>query len=267
MCGADMFRVVSGLLFFIVNNGVLKANEAHGGGHDSGPLNYYKYIGEALGLHGHTWDATLAAILSLIILTVVGLVFKKYVASLDSKGSPTGKPSLGMLIENFVELAYGICKDTIGHGYKIFLPLVTGIFFYILTNNLMGLVPGFPPATESINTNLAVGLIVFLTYNLAGLKEHGIGYLKHFLGPLLAIAPVMLIIELISHSARPLSLSIRLMANLFADHLMLSIFTEKTKLLLPALFMFFGLLVCFIQTFVFTLLTSIYISMAVAHDH
>src|SRR5690606_6463329 len=138
---------------------------------------------------------------------------------------------------------------------------------FIFFSNLSGLVPGFPPASESINTNLAMALVVFIIYQVAGLREHGPGYIKQFLGPIVWLSWLILPIELISHLARPVSLSLRLYGHIFGEHLVLSVFTGLTCLLVPAALLFFGVLVAFLQSFVFTLLSSIYISMAVSHDH
>ena len=112
-----------------------------------------------------------------------------------------------------------------------------------------------------------MGLIVFVCYNWAGIREHGFAYIKQFLGPVAFIAPLLLPIEMISHASRPLSLALRLYANIFGDHLVVGIFSQLTYLVVPSLLMFFGLLVAVIQSFIFVLLTCIYISMAKSHDH
>jgi F-type H+-transporting ATPase subunit a len=113
-----------------------------------------------------------------------------------------------------------------------------------------------------------MGVMIFFIYNFAGFKEHGVHYLQQFAGPMLAIAPLMFTIEVISHLFRPLSLSLRLMGNIFADHLMLGIFTSTAPhIIIPSALMFFGLLVSLVQSFVFTVLTGVYISLAVSHDH
>jgi F-type H+-transporting ATPase subunit a len=158
-------------------------------------------------------------------------------------------------------------KDIIGHGFEKYLALLLTIFLFVLLGNLEGIVPGLGSPTGYISGNMAIGLIVFVLYNVAGIKEHGAGYIKQFAGPFLWLAPMFLLIELISHIARPVSLAMRLLINVFADHMILDIFTGLTYLGFPVALAFFGLLVAFVQSFVFTLLTSIYISMAVSHDH
>ena len=114
---------------------------------------------------------------------------------------------------------------------------------------------------------MSVNISAFVGYNFYGFKEHGIGYIKQFMGPLLWLAPLMLPIELISHFIRPLSLGLRLQANMMGDHIVLGIFTELVPLFVPVIFYGLGLFVCVVQAFVFTLLTMIYVSMAISHDH
>lgn len=150
-----------------------------------------------------------------------------------------------------------------------FLPLVTAGAVFILLSNLLGLIPGFVPPTQSFNTTLALGSVAFIYYNYHGIRTHGVfKYLKHFMGPMLALAPLMLVIELISHTVRPLSLGLRLMGNMFGDHQVLFIFMSFGLPLVPLPIMALGTLVCIVQTVVFTLLFIVYIALAVEeHDH
>ena len=131
----------------------------------------------------------------------------------------------------------------------------------------MGLLPGMGAATGNINTTLALGVFSFLMYNIYGFKEHGPGYLKQLMGPVLFLAPLMFIIELISHLVRPLSLGLRLYGNMLGDHTVLSIFLDMTPFLVPVVFYFLGFFVCTIQAFIFTILSMVYISIALSHDH
>ncbi len=150
-----------------------------------------------------------------------------------------------------------------------YLPLVTAAAVFILISNLLGLLPGSVPPTQSFNTTLALGLGAFLFYTSQGIKSQGlIKYLKHFMGPMIALAPVMIVIELISHCVRPLSLGLRLMGNMFGDHQVLFIFMSFGLPLIPIPLMALGLMVCVVQTVVFTLLFIVYVSLAVEeHDH
>ena len=148
-----------------------------------------------------------------------------------------------------------------------FLPLITAFAVFILIGNVMGLVPGLLPATDSLNTTFALGLVAFLAYNYWGIKQQGfVKYMKHFMGPLPALAPLMLPIELISHLVRPASLALRLMGNMYGDHMVLGIFLSFHIMFVPLPLMALGLLVCLVQTLVFTLLAIVYIALAI-EDH
>ena len=150
-----------------------------------------------------------------------------------------------------------------------FLPLVTAFACSILFGNLMALIPGFLPPTDSMNTTAALGLIAFLAYNYWGIRQQGfVNYMKHFMGPMPILAPLMLPIELFSHLVRPASLALRLAGNMFGDHKVLSIFLAFHLIFVPLPLMVLGTLVCVVQTLVFTLLTIVYIAMAVEeHEH
>jgi F-type H+-transporting ATPase subunit a len=129
------------------------------------------------------------------------------------------------------------------------------------------LIPGFYPPTANLNTNAALALIVFFMTHIVGVKEHGSHYIKHFMGPILWLAPLMIIIELIGHLARPLSLSLRLFGNMYGHEIVLMIFCGLVPFLLPIPMMLMGVLVAFIQAFVFSLLAMIYIAGALEDAH
>ena len=158
-----------------------------------------------------------------------------------------------------------------GEEGRKFVPLFAAIFFYILFSNLFGLIPGLTPHTDNINTTFALGLVSFLAYNFFGLKENGLSYLKHFLVPVLWLFPMMLPIELFSHAIRPLTLGLRLQGNMMADHMVLSVFLDLFDkawfIPVPVVFYGMGIFVSCMQAFVFTMLSMIYVSIAVAHDH
>jgi len=176
------------------------------------------------------------------------------------------RPGVGQqLLEILVETLGGFVDDIIGHGGRKYLPVVGTFGVLILMWNLIGLVPGFTPPTDKIIVTLSLGLCSFLTYNLVGLRASGIGYLKHFLGPMPALAILFLPIELVSHVARPVSLGIRLFGNIFGDHLVGSVFLGLIPLAVPVPFILLAIFVSFMQAFVFTLLSMIYIAGAVEH--
>jgi len=229
-------------------------------------LDYYGMITHALHID-HKWVPSIGALFMTVVIALVGLRYKAAVAGAGDDVVPNGRFGLRYIVEQILDIVTALAKDNTHEHYRKFLPFMAALFVFILFNNVSGLVPGFPPATVSMATNVAMGLIVFIVYNAAGIKEHGGSYIKQFMGPVIFIMPLFLSIELISHAARPLSLGLRLMCNVYGDHVMLSEFTKLTWLVVPALLMFFGLLVSVVQAFVFTLLTGIYISMAMSHDH
>jgi F-type H+-transporting ATPase subunit a len=229
-------------------------------------INYYDIILHTLHLDP-MWVPTLGALLATVILAFVGFAYRSAVARSSSTYAPEGMVNVRFAVESCLSPMYGLAQESAGDDADDYFPFLGGIFLFVLVNNLMGLVPGFPPATESMDTNVAMGIVVFLVYNWAGIKEHGAGYIKHFLGPVAFIAPLFFCIELVSHGSRPLSLGLRLAGNIYGDHTLLSVFTSLTYLVFPAGLMFFGLLVAVVQSYVFALLSSIYLSMALSHDH
>ncbi len=240
----------------------------------SGPgiISYYGIILHSLGLDHHQveeWKPVLGALLTLFITIIIGLLYKSKVAAASGDVVPSGKFNLKSIVETVMEFIHDLANNVIGPDRAgPFLSSLFGVFLFIFVSNLSGLVPGFTPATESFSTNLVLGLFIFLVFNAAGIKEHGfLGYLKIYAGPLLVMMPLIFGIEIIGMLVRPVSLALRLYGNIFGDHLVLSVFTSLTKLVLPSLLLFFGLLVACLQSFVFTLLSGIYISMAISHDH
>jgi F-type H+-transporting ATPase subunit a len=207
--------------------------------------------------------------LVLIVLFLFALVSSSGLRDTKKAIIPEDRFSIRTFVELFVSTAYNMMADIMGKKpAKFFLPLIGTCAFVILFSNLLGLIPGFTPPTDSLNTTVAMSLVIFFATHIFGLKENGVAYLKHFLGPVLFLAPLFLVIELISHLARPLSLSIRLMANMFADHQVLSQVSDLVKWVVPVAPMVLGTLVCVVQTLVFCILSTVYISMAIAHhDH
>jgi F-type H+-transporting ATPase subunit a len=169
-----------------------------------------------------------------------------------------------LLCDAILSMMNGVMGDK---NAKRFFPLIGSLALFILFSNLMALVPGFAPATDTLKTNLALALLVFVLTHYYGFREHGLAYAKHFLGPLWWLSWLILPIELISHLVRPASLALRLMGNMAADHKVIFAFFALVPVLVPVPFYFLGMLVCVVQTLVFCLLSMVYISMAIAHDH
>jgi F-type H+-transporting ATPase subunit a len=178
-------------------------------------------------------------------------------------------PEPRFTLRNLFELILGflrqLAEDIIGHHYKKYLPLLGSCFLFILFMNLIGLIPGFLPPTQKMNITVGLALTIFLSTHYFGVRENGIAYFKHFLGPVWWMAPIMLPIEIISHLARPMSLSLRLFGNITGDHAVVAGFMALIPIVVPSVFMGLGLFVSFMQAFIFTVLSMIYISGAVTH--
>lgn len=219
--------------------------------------------------HDNVIVATAATVGGVLILGAVA--GRMALGAGESAITPAGKFSLKGVFELITEFIVGIADMVIGEEGRKFVPMFAAIFLFVWINNLVGLIPGMTPATDNINTTLALGLFSFAMYNYYGFKEHGPGYLKQFLGPLLLLAPLMVVIELIGHLVRPLTLGLRLYGNIMADHTVLSVFLGMFENLwfipVPAIFYGMGIFVASMQAFVFTMLSMIYVSMAISHDH
>jgi F-type H+-transporting ATPase subunit a len=162
----------------------------------------------------------------------------------------------------------GLGDQIIGHGYERFQAFVTCIFLFVLLNNLLGLIPGIETPTGQPWVPLGIAVLAFLYYNYHGLRVQGaVGYVKHFMGPLPALAPLMFPIEVVSHLARVMSLTIRLYANMFASDMLLLVWFSLIPIAVPSIFLGLHFFVSIIQAFVFMLLSMIYLSMATAHEH
>jgi F-type H+-transporting ATPase subunit a len=186
---------------------------------------------------------------------------------------PDARFNLRSFFEMMIEGALNTMEGIMGRkAARFFLPLITSCLFIIFFSNFLGLIPGFTPPTGNWNTTLAMALVIFFTTHVWGVKEHGfIKYFAHWCGPFLKwwALPLMLFffaIELVSHLARPISLSIRLMGNMFADHAVVASFTLLCPILVPVPVLLLGVLVCIVQTAVFCILSTVYIGMAVAHE-
>lgn len=204
------------------------------------------------------------------VILMVSTLFARLALSSAKKESilvpPPGLSFLGFF-DLIVEGLYKLTEMVLGKDARKFVPITGALFLFIFLSNLLGLLPGFAPPTDNVNTTLACGLFVFLYYNYKGLREGGLHYLKHFLGPVWYMAWLLLPIELISHAVRPFTLALRLKGNMLGDHTVLAMFTQLVPYGVPVAVYFLGLLVCFIQAFIFVMLTMVYVSMARDSDH
>ena len=211
----------------------------------------------------------LGAVLVLLIITAIGIVLRGKISE-ESAVVPDANISFNNFFQVIgLDFLFDIFENIFGsrERAKKYFPLLAGSFFFILFLNLLGVIPGFLPPTGTLNTTLAFGILIFVLYNYYGFKEHGISYLKQFAGPVLFLAPLMIIIEIISHLVRPLSLSLRLFMNITGDHMVLGVFTNLTHLIIPAIFVGLGIFISFLQAFIFTVLSAIYIALAESHTH
>jgi F-type H+-transporting ATPase subunit a len=203
----------------------------------------------------------------MLLLVALALRFKGSLRKAKDPVVPEDRLSVRNVMEVLIEIVVGLSDSIIGKKGRKYVPLFGSLFLFILLANFLGLVPGFTPPTSSFFSNLGMGLIVFVAYHYFGVREHGGRYFKQFMGPMLLLAPLFILIEFFSHVFRPISLSIRLFGNMFGDHLVLEIFSNLTKVVIPVAFYILGSLVSVIQAVVFTILSMIYVAMAISHEH
>jgi F-type H+-transporting ATPase subunit a len=207
-----------------------------------------------------------------LLILLLALTARGRLAKTDEALVPDDRLSLRTFFEMMAEGTLSTMEGMMDRRSAIFfLPLIGSCAFIIFFSNLLGLVPGFLPPTSNWNTTLAMSLVIFFTTHIYGIKEHGIGYFAHWFGPIrkwyaLPLMLLIFVIEVISHLARPLSLSIRLMGNMFADHAVVATFTLLVPILVPLPMLIMGVLVCLVQTAVFCILSMVYIGMAIAHE-
>lgn len=210
------------------------------------------------------------AIVAFLLGMMLIFAASKRLSDTESAIIPEKRLSAMVIFDIVSEALLGLMSSMMPREKALrFLPLIMAFAVFIFLGNFLGLVPGFLPATDNLNTTLALGIVSFLAYNYWGIRQHGLlAHLKHFAGPIPWLAPLMIPIEIISHLVRPLSLAFRLMGNMFGDHMVLGIFLGIFPLLLPLPVMVLGLIVVTVQTLVFTLLSIVYISLAVEeHEH
>jgi F-type H+-transporting ATPase subunit a len=174
-------------------------------------------------------------------------------------------------LQHIVEGAEGFInnqsEEIIGHHSEGFTPFLMALGLFILLNNLIGLVPGFESPTAAPSVTLGCAILAWIYYQAHGFRHHGVAYLKHFAGPVWWLAPLMIPIEIISHLARMMSLTIRLFANMFAGDMVTLVFFSLVPLGVPVLFLAMHLGVSLLQTYIFVLMTTIYLAGAVAEEH
>jgi F-type H+-transporting ATPase subunit a len=221
------------------------------------PFLFLEWLAERINLH--VGEHVLYATLAVLVLIVIG-----HLAGRNVQMVPRG---LQNFMEVIVEQILNLMEEIMGPKGRNYFPLIATLALFILTCNIFGLIPGFFPPTANLNTNAALAIMIFLLTHIVGVKENGLAYFKHFVGPVWWLAPIIIPIEIIGHLARPVSLSLRLFGNMFGKEVVLIIFMMLVPFLLPVPMMLLGLLIVFIQTFVFTLLAMIYIGGALEEAH
>lgn len=215
-----------------------------------------------------TLTHVLVSMLVLLIVIMGALRFRAQLRGDRGGLVPPRRMTFGNFFEIMAEAVYGMVEGAMGAKHaKRFFPLIGALWLWVFFGNYIGLVPGFISPNDTLKTNVALALTVFFLTHFYGVKEHGLAYFKHFLGPSPALAPLMLPIEIISHLARPMSLSLRLMGNMVADHKVVFSFFTLVPFFVPIPFLVLGMLVCLVQSIVFTMLTMVYIAGAIEHEH
>ena len=224
---------------------------------------------EPFGVHFDPAHPVIPNYLVMVMLIVAGLAALCLVVR--SRLSVENPGRLQILLEDGLVALRGMMEQWIGPKGPRYLPLVATLFVFILVSNYLGLVPGFMAPTSNLNVTLGCALTIWVYYHYQGIKEQGLGsYLKHFAmppGSPVWMAPLMLVIETISHLARVMSLSLRLFGNIFGEELVILIFFSLLPFLLPLPMMFLALITGGLQAFIFALLSIIYLQGAVAVEH
>jgi F-type H+-transporting ATPase subunit a len=219
---------------------------------------------DALHLHyepGHPWSNWVVCEILVVLAMVVFFGILRTRLSVDKPGKAQH------VLELIYEFVHASAEEVVGHDGPKYLTFFGTIFLFILFMNLVGLIPGIESPTMDPVVPLGLAVVTFFFYHGTGLRANGAGYIKQFLGPMLGLAPLMLPIEIISHFARPLSLTVRLYANMFAGEQVYVTFVALTKVILPVIFIGLHLFVGVLQAYIFMLLAMVYVGGAVSHEH
>ena len=232
-------------------------------------MNLFTWLEQATHVPWVIWSALFASAL----LLISGVLVRARLAAAQGGLVPDPGFSLRNVLELLVEMLTGLAEQNMGPHWRKYFPLIGTLFFFILISNLLGLVPGFAGATSSADTTWAWATISFILHQYVGIKEHGFHYIDHFLGPKFGkwhiplLAPLYAPIELVSHLSRVFTLAVRLLANMFADHTVVGVWLLLVPAVVPAIFMGLGVMVAFLQAYVFAMLSMIYIGLALEDAH
>ncbi len=218
----------------------------------------------ALHLHSAFPQAPITNYVAMQIVVFVLLVLA--FAVVRSRLSVENPGNMQHVFESIDSMISQQSHEVIGHGYERYTNYLVTLGIFILTCNLIGLIPGFEAPTAVPSVPLGCAVVTWIYYHMNGLRENGPGYIKHFLGPVWWLAPLMFVIEVASHLARILSLTVRLFANMFAGDMVTLVFFSLFPIAIPVVFMLLHVGVSLIQTYIFVLLAMVYIGEAVAHE-
>lgn len=206
------------------------------------------------------------AVIAMILIIIAASLYRSSLSDETNGIVPPKRWGLAAMIDGIVRATFNMSKDVMGEKDAAkFLPLTGTLALFIFCCNIQALVPGFLPPTDTLKTNAILAFMVFIIYHFVGFRRNGLHYLAHFAGPKWWLAPLLFPIEIISHFVRPVSLMLRLMGNILADHKVVLAIAGLLPLVAPIPFLLLGVMVCIVQTLVFTLLTIIYIAMAAEH--
>jgi F-type H+-transporting ATPase subunit a len=221
-----------------------------------------------------------ASILAGFLILAAGMLIRRRIATENGGLVPDEGVTLRNCFEVIVEGLASLAHDRIGDDWRKYFPIVGTMFVFILFSNLIGLLPGIEGATSDVNTTAAWAVISWIAYTWIGVAKHKQKYLIKFMGPSFfekeimgrtvhfrLLAPLMMALEIPLDLARMLTLAIRLLANMFADHTVIAVWLSLVPIGIPAIFMGLGLIVSFLQAFIFSLLTMIYIGLALEEPH
>lgn len=229
---------------------------------------HYTYVSHLI--EDQNWQKLATAIAVGSGLCLMGRALTKRISSpqgVEDAIVPDEKMSVFGVLDVVVGSFVQFHDSVLGKEGRKHIPFNLSIFLFVFISNLLGLVPGMAAITTTVWVNVAMALVVFYYFNREGIRENGvIGYIKHFCGPVVFLAPLIFIIEIISTLMRILTLNLRLYWNISADHLVLGIFSDMVPFLVPVIFYGLGTFVCFMQAFVFTVLTMVYIMLATQHE-
>jgi F-type H+-transporting ATPase subunit a len=219
-------------------------------------------------------------LLATTVLLVAGVVIRGRLAATNGGLIPDTGFTLRNVFEVIVEALTTLARQVMGPEWRRWFAFPGAMFFFILSANLLGLIPGVGASTTDVNTTSAWAVISYVLFNYVGIREHGWRYIIKYMGPsfytwhvggrhihLRLLAPLFLLLEIPLDAARMLTLSVRLLANMFADHTVVAVFLALVPFGVPAIFLGLGVIVSVLQAFVFSLLTMIYINLALQEAH